>query len=137
MGSELDFTWGYNGPSKVKQCAPNLTLQVDSELELWNKVMKEVSLGRYAGPYQEIPFKYYIQSPIGLVPKDNGKSTRMIFHLSYPKGSDGTSVNDNILHELCKVKYPDFSDAIRLCIQISGKWGRTGIYFKIRCISGF
>ena len=37
--------------------------------------MKEVKEGRYAGPFKDNPYKYYIQSPIGLVPKDNGKNT--------------------------------------------------------------
>ena len=65
--------------------ARNLKLNVGSKTELWNKVMKEVKEKRYAGPYHKIPFEYYIQSPIGLVPKDHGKSTRLIFHLSYPR----------------------------------------------------
>ena len=82
--------------------------------------MKEVEAGRYAGPFEEIPFdNNFIQSPIGLVPKDNGKDTRLIFHLSYPRGK-GKSVNANIPRELCSVQYPDFSEAVRLCI-IEGK----------------
>ena len=35
--------------------------------------MKEVKNLRYAGPYEEIPYKYFMQSLVGLVPKDNGK----------------------------------------------------------------
>ena len=31
--------------------------------------MKEVKVKRLAGPYEEVPFENYIQSPIGLVPK--------------------------------------------------------------------
>ena len=42
---------------------------------LWNKVMKEVEAKRFAGPFEKIPFDNFIQSPIGLVPKDGGKST--------------------------------------------------------------
>ena len=53
--------------------------------------MKEVKAECYAGPFKEPPFKSYIQSPVGLVPKDNGKDTWLIFHLSYPK--KGHSVN--------------------------------------------
>ena len=78
--------------------------------------MKEVKEKRYAGPFETIPFDNYIQSPIGLVPKDNGKDTRLIFHLSYPRGR-GISVNANTPKELCTVKYPDFSEAIQLCIK--------------------
>ena len=79
--------------------------------------MKEVKLKRYAGPFAEIPFKdHYIQSPIGLVEKDGGADTHLIFHLSYPKGGN-SSVNSNTPPELCTVKYPDFNQAIQMCIN--------------------
>ena len=83
---------------------------------LWNKIMKEVGLKRYAGPFRQIPFKNYIQSPIGLVPKDNGKSVRLIFHLSHPR-SEGMSVNANTPKEKSTVVYLDFSKAIELCLK--------------------
>ena len=107
------FELGYQGPYNVQKTASNLKLRVGSKLELWNKVMVEA--GRYAGPCEKIPFRYYIQSPIGLVPKDKGKKTRLIFHLSYSK--DGDSVNSGIPKELCTVKYTDFVDAILMCLQ--------------------
>ena len=78
--------------------------------------MKEVKENRYAGPFEGVPFKNYIQSPIGLVPKDGGKQTRLIFHLSYPKGK-GSSVNASTPVELCSVQYPDFNEAVQLCIK--------------------
>ena len=84
-GFQNGFSIGYKGETKVNLRAPNLTLHVGSKVELWNKVMKEVKLKCYAGPFQKIPFQNYIQSPIGLVPKDNGTKTRLIFHLSYPR----------------------------------------------------
>ena len=115
------FSLEYNGNEEVRQTSPNLKFRgVGDHIELWNKVMKEVKLGRYAGPFEKIPFEYYIQSPIGLVPKDSGKDTRLIFHLSYPR--NGNSVNANTPAEKCKVKYPDFAKAIRLCLQ-EGKSG--------------
>ena len=78
--------------------------------------MKEVQAKRYAGPYEQIPFDNYIQSPIGLVPKDQGRKTRLIFHLSYPRGT-GTSVNACIPKDYCTVKYPDFNDAVKMCLD--------------------
>ena len=87
-GFSLEFEGEING---VQRNAPNLKLCIGSETQLWNKVMKEVKAKRYAGPFKKVPFKDYIQSPIGLVPKDKGKDTRLIFHLSYPK--DSCSVN--------------------------------------------
>ena len=48
------FSLKYNGNLKnVRREAPNLKLQVGSKTELWNKVMNEVKLGRYAGPFKK------------------------------------------------------------------------------------
>ena len=114
-GFQEGFDLGYRGPTEVRRKAPNLPFSVGNQLELWNKVMSEVGLGRYAGPYRNIPFDTFIQSPIGLVPKDHGNKTRLIFHLSYPKGGT-TSVNANTPADLCSVQYPDFEEAIKLCL---------------------
>ena len=112
------FDIGYEGSQEVKLTSPNLKLNgIGDETTLWNKVMKEVKLGRFAGPFTEIPFKdHYIQSPIGLVDKDGGKDTRLIFHLSYPRGK-GLSVNENTPDYKCTVHYPEFDEAIRLCLK--------------------
>ena len=124
-GFRKGFDLGYEGPEKIKITSNNLKFRgVGDEIELWNKVMKEIKLGRFAGPFREVPFEYYIQSPIGLVPKDNGKSTRLIFHSSHPRGM-GRSVNANIPVEKCSGKYPDFSEAIKLCMA-EGKSCRIG-----------
>ena len=84
-GFRKGFSLQYSGPKKVSKTARNLPLRVGNKYEIWNEVMTEVKANRYAGPYDKVPFKNYIQSPIGLVPKDKGKKTRLIFHLSYPK----------------------------------------------------
>ena len=108
-GFTYGFSLGYEGPTKIRRKAPNLKLTVDSPIELWNKIMTEVKAKRYAGPFKKIPYKYFIQSPVGLVPKDKspvglvpkdkGKKTRLIFHLSYPRS--GQSVNSSIPEEKC------------------------------------
>ena len=82
--------------------------------------MKEVCKKRYAGPFKSPPFEHYIQSPIGLVPKDQRKDVRLIFHLSYPRNpSSGLreSVNTNTPAEYCHVKYADFDSAVQRCIE--------------------
>ena len=110
------FSIGYNGNENIQISAPNLKFrEVGNATILWNKVMKEVKEKRYAGPFDKIPFRHYIQSPIGLVPKDGGKDTRLIFHLSYRRGK-GMSVNENTPADLCTVKYPDFNEAVQFCI---------------------
>ena len=110
------FDLHYEGKKFVTKTAPNLKIRVGTPEELWCKVMKEVEGRRYAGPFlrEELPFRYFIQSPIGLVPKDKGRKTRLIFHLSYPKS--GGSVNEGILYRYCKVKYMDFDEAIKKCL---------------------
>ena len=87
--------------------------------------MKEVKNKRYAGPFKDIPFDNFIQSPIGLVPKDNSKDVRLIFHLSHPRKVRGepVSVNANTPDHLCTMTYPDFNDAIKMCMKI-GKNGK-------------
>ena len=115
-GFTKGFSMEYKGVlEKERRFAPNLKLRVGSKTELWNKVMNEVELGRFAGPFEEPPFEHFVQSPIGLVPKDKGKKTRLIFHLSYPK--NGNSVNSGIPQDKCSVKYPDFEEAVKLCLQ--------------------
>ena len=104
------FPLHYQGKTDVQMVSANLKLNIGAETELWNKVMKEVKLC-FAGPFDTIPYDNFIQSPIGLVPKHNGKATRLIFHLSHPR--DGRcSVNISILKEYCKVKYFDFNEAV-------------------------
>ena len=81
--------------------------------------MKEVEAKRYAGPFEEIPFEYYVQSPIGLVPKANNQTT-LIFHLSYDfKNSGNKSINFHIPKEDCSVTYSDLDHAVKTCF----KWG--------------
>ena len=98
--------------------------------------MKEVQVGRVAGPFEKIPFKNYIQSLIGLVPKKGKSKTRLIFHLSYDftEAEDGKSLNGCTPKEICTVKYNDLDHAVRNCIIVSKKAeqelgsGKTMVY---------
>ena len=74
LGCKLDVN-----RDKIKIFAPNLKLRVGNPVTLWNKVMKEVKLGRYAGPFKQVPYPYFVQSPIGLVPKDGGRTQDLFF----------------------------------------------------------
>ena len=113
-GVRHGFSLNYEGEKNVRKYSHNLKLSVGSLTELWNKVIKEVEGKRYAGPYLVPPFDTFIQSPIGLVPKDKGTKTRLIFHLSHP--CSGGSVNEGIPTDLCSVKYPNFDEAVKLCV---------------------
>ena len=127
-GFKYGFDLGYQGPTKRRDTAANIPITVGSATDMWNKIMKEVKLGRYAGPYTKIPYKYFVQSPVGLVPKD-GNKTRLIFHLSYdfPKYK---SVNFYTPDEICTVKYKDLDFAIRTCLQMKEKFVKGGQRFE-------
>ena len=132
-GFKYGFDLGYEGPRNRRDYSNNLPLRVGSELELWQKIMKEVKLGWFAGPYKEIPFDNFVQSPVGLVPKAGGK-TRLIFHLSYDfKKSGFKSVNHYTPEEKCTVRYCDLDHAVqqslRLLNEISSVEGKTPIWY--------
>ena len=115
-GFRLGFDMGYRGPTKqIQRRAPNLKLRIGSPTILWNKIMREVEKKHFAGPFKKVPFDSYIQSPVGLVPKDGGKETRLIFHLPYPRS--GSSINSETPQNVCSVHYPDFTEAIQLCLR--------------------
>ena len=117
------FDIGYQEPQERRSTAKNIPFTVGDKFELWDKIMKEVKEGQYAGPYEQIPFENYIQSPIGLVPKVGGK-TRLIFHLSYEFGRKNgeeklSSVNGSTPRAICLVRYNDLDHAIEGCLRVS------------------
>ena len=127
------FDFHYHGPMDRQDRSKNLPFHCGNKVELWNKVMKEVGLARYEGPFTDIPFKNYIQSPIGLVPKAGGQ-TRLIFHLSYKfRQSGNLSVNEYMPRHLCTVKYNDLDHAVqnslRMLEMIQSSLGKTVIWY--------
>ena len=117
-GFTTGFDIGYNGPKLRQSRAKILPIRVGSRTEMWNKLIKEVKLGRVAGPFDEVPFDNFIQSPIGLVPKA-GNKTRLLFHLSYDFGEQmqDKSLNFHTPDEPCSVKYSDLDEAVANCIN--------------------
>ena len=114
QGFKEGFDLQYEGLDDRQDYSHNLPLRVGTKMDIWEKIMKEVKEGRVAGPFKQIPFKNFVQSPIGLVPKDNGRKTRMIFHLSYDfKNSGYGSINSYIPAEKYSVTYQDIDAAIK------------------------
>ena len=127
----------YNGPMARKDHSENIPLRIGSKEELWEKMMKEVELSRYVGPFKEVPFNNFIQSPVGLVPKDGGRKTRLIFHLSYNfKASGNKSLNACIPREFCSVHYNDIDAAIECSFRV-GSSVRQVFYGKTDVSSAF
>lgn len=93
---------------------------------------EDCRLGRKAGPFDDPPLPNFIASPLGAVPKKNGK-IRVIHHLSWPR-HDGSSVNAQITHLECKLA--SFDSAVDLIAAV----GRGALLCKIdikaayRCI---
>ena len=78
------------------------------------KLAKEGSQGRIAGPFDYIPLKEMVFSPLGLQPKKVPGQFRVIHHLSYPKGF---SVNDGIPKDCATVQYATVSKAIKFMLR--------------------
>ena len=113
------FDIGYRGSEVRQSRSNNIPFTVGGKIQMWNKLMKEVLLKRVAGPYKEIPFDNYIQSPIGLVPKAGSDQTRLIFHLSYDFKDNLKSVNHYTLQELCLVKYKDLDFVVKTYLELN------------------
>ena len=128
------FDINYRGPVQRQDEADNIPLRIGSKQIYGTKLMAEVKQNRVAGPYDQPPYQNYIQSPIGLVPKANGK-TRMIFHLSYEFKQN--SVNAHIPEELCTVKYCDLDQAIKFSLKLGRKpvvYGKTDFSNTFRLV---
>ncbi|XP_073419122.1 uncharacterized protein [Dendrobates tinctorius] len=108
------FKYGFFIPFKFNRTptsAKNLQSAREFPEILQQKIIKEVELGRMAGPFQSLPFKNFRISPLGIVPKKEPGKYRLIHHLSYPKGD---SVNDAIPPEDSSVTYASFDRAVEL-----------------------
>lgn len=103
------FKINYTGPRVATKCS-NLKSARENELQIVEKVFKEIHAGRVAGPFRSRPFPNLRLSPIGLVPKKDG-SFRLIHHLSFPANS---SVNSFIDKSFCSVNYSSLDDAVNL-----------------------
>ena len=74
------------------------------------KLTRNARLVVWLAPFHKLPFYPFRVSPLGVVPKKTPGEFRLIYHLSYPRGS---SVNDGISSEHCSVSYATISDAIQ------------------------
>ena len=117
QGFEKGFRLQYQGPKNRKNTSRNLPFNCGNKHELWSKIMKEVVAKRYAGPFVQIPFENYVQSPIGLVPKDGRMQMRLIFHLSYDF-EDYKSVNSYTPKEKTTVRYNNLDSAVKQSLEL-------------------
>ena len=84
------------------------------------------------GPFREIQYPNFVQSPIRLGPKDGGSKTRLIFNLSHDFPREGlknarNSINFFTPKELCSVKYNNMDHVIQTLLELrkqflEGRW---------------
>lgn len=95
--------------------AANLSSALQQPQVVDAKLANELSDGRLAGPFQTPPISPFVVLPLSVIPKETSCEFRLIYHLSFPKGS---SVNDSISHNHSTVKYASIEDAI-CCIRFA------------------
>ena len=112
-GFQNGFRIDYEGPRQFYTCK-NLKSAIENEEILLEKINTELSLKRFAGPYERPPFADLRVSPLGLVPKSDS-GWRMITHLSFPRGA---SVNDGIDHSFSTVQYTSFDNVTTMIYSL-------------------
>ena len=97
------------------------------------KLSKELSLGRIAGPFISSPFTHYQSSPLGVVAKKEPDTFRLIHDLSYPQGN---SIKEYIPMECNAVSYETLDHVISLLNQFGrgALVGKTDIEDVFRII---
>ena len=109
-GFWFGFSLKYTGP-RVNRQPCNLPTAFTHSQELWQSVMKEVSLGCMLSPFEVQPIFLLICSPVGMVEKKNSTAMHYITHFSHPQGS---SINSFIAPEDTETHYQTFEAAVQL-----------------------
>lgn len=131
FGFKFGFKVGYDGPRVPTSCN-NMVSAYLHEKPLAEKILKELKLGRVAGPFSFRPLQNLRISPIGIVPKKSG-GWRLIHNLSYPSGN---SVNTHIDVNLTSVKYTSFDKVLETISECgpNSEMGRMDISSAFRLL---
>ncbi len=127
-GFSKGFVLGYQG-SKFAQAKHNARLAEENPQILHQLLEKEVELGRFRGPFNEMPFHDMHISPLSIREKSTPGEFCLLHNLSYPY--DDRSVNLGIPDELKTVKYETVGDAIKHILKL----GRNCYMGKINIVS--
>lgn len=106
FGAEL----GYEGPDAFI-LSDNLASALEDPTIIEKKLQEDLASGRVIPVHQ--PYRPFICSPLGLVPKHDG-GWRRIHHLSHPRGK---SVNDYIPDGAGEMRYTRFQEVLQLVIN--------------------
>lgn len=127
-GFSHGFRLHYLGPRHPTECSNLVSVSKNPDATR-AKILNEVSLGRVLGPFSNKPISTLRISPIGIVPKSDGK-WRLITHLSFPFNH---SVNDFIEYEYSTVQYSKFDNIIEMIASL----GKGALLGKIDIKSAF
>ncbi|CAG2249858.1 unnamed protein product [Mytilus edulis] len=108
-GFTFGFSLNFKGTPSNKTCK-NHKSATENPDAVYLKLAKESLSGRIAGPFKEPPFSLFVCSPLGLVPKSDGKF-RLIHDLSFPKDD---SINLGIPMEYSAVSYDSIDNVVQL-----------------------
>lgn len=111
QGISEGFILHFQGPQAPLTSKNSHTIQAQINI-VREKIQKELSLGRIAGPFDHPPFPNFKSSPLALREKSTPGKYRLLHNLSYPY--DDQSVNFNIPRHYTTVKYQTIKEAITL-----------------------
>lgn len=129
-GLKFGFKLNYSGPRLPLDLPTQSEIVGEKAVIASNKIQKEISLGRVAGPFTSPPFPTFRISPISVLPKKSSPEFRLIHNLSFPTNH---SINDFIDKEYCSVKYSSIDDAVKMIQNI----GRNALLAKCDIKSAF
>ena len=119
----LGFDMGVHTPPHYTYTPPNHKSALDFPDHVLSHIHKELSLGRYSGPFSRSRLEFLIgpfrTSPLGTVPKSHGSSERRIIQdLSFPRNDPTlTSVNDQINIEDFRCDWGTFNDVRSIVVD--------------------
>ena len=101
----------YKGP-RIGICSDNLLSASQLQVQLQEKIHKEIKEGRIMGPFSQPLIPNIHISPIGLV---SSGCWRMITHLSYPPSH---GINFVIDPSRCSVRYTAFDTVVEMIARL-------------------
>ena len=131
-GFNNGFRIGFQGDRHFR-ASPNIKSASEFLEIVEEKLAKEISRGRIAGQFHELPFVNMHISPIGVVPKKEVGQYRLIHNLSNPTDK---SIDDHIPDELKTVHYSSIDYAIEIILNMgpNATMAKTDISNAIRII---
>ena len=104
--------------------APNAKAALDNPQAVNEKLNKELSMGRIAGPYPVKPCLNFKGSPLNIRSKKQSNGYRLLHDLSYPYSEEVQSVNEGIDQSHATVQYDTLQQAVDLICQCKSEHGQ-------------